>query len=289
MMRNKDEMMELILNTAQEDDRIRAVVMNGSRVNPNIEPDIFQDFDIVYLVTDMAPFVKNEAWIARFGEMMIMQMPDAMDRPEATSFEHFAYLMQFADGNRIDLSLIPYAKREKLNEDSLTIVLLDKDGQIPDFPPPSEATYVPRPPTAVAYHNAVNEFWWVATYVAKGLWRQEVAYAQETMHIIRKQLLKMLDWYVGTKTDFAINPGKLGKNYAQYLTPAQWQMFLHSYAGADETGMWDALLTMAQLFRHVAVAVAEVFDFAYAHEDDARVWAHLQHVQKLSRGASTIY
>ena len=48
-MRSEHEILELILNTAKSDDRIRAVIMNGSRTNPNAPRDIFQDFDILYL------------------------------------------------------------------------------------------------------------------------------------------------------------------------------------------------------------------------------------------------
>ena len=46
-MRTPQEMLNLILTTAQEDDRIRAVILNGSRADPNALPDRFQDFDIV--------------------------------------------------------------------------------------------------------------------------------------------------------------------------------------------------------------------------------------------------
>jgi len=52
-MRSEQEMLELILNSAKGDDRVRAVIMTGSRANPNARRDIFQDFDIVYLVTDV--------------------------------------------------------------------------------------------------------------------------------------------------------------------------------------------------------------------------------------------
>ena len=51
-MRSEQEMFDLILNTAREDKRIRAVYMNGSRTNPNAPKDIFQDYDIVYVVRD---------------------------------------------------------------------------------------------------------------------------------------------------------------------------------------------------------------------------------------------
>ncbi len=43
-------MLDLIINTAKEDERIRAVIMNGSRVNPNVKRDCFQDYDIIYVV-----------------------------------------------------------------------------------------------------------------------------------------------------------------------------------------------------------------------------------------------
>lgn len=46
-MRTEHEMLDFILRTAADDERIRAVILNGSRVTPNARPDIFQDFDVV--------------------------------------------------------------------------------------------------------------------------------------------------------------------------------------------------------------------------------------------------
>ena len=80
-MRSEQEMFDLILSTARADPRIRGVVLNGSRANPNAPHDFFQDFDIVYLVTDLAPFTSNLEWIHRFGELMILQLPDDMTDP----------------------------------------------------------------------------------------------------------------------------------------------------------------------------------------------------------------
>ena len=51
-MRTEKEMIDLIMNT-KEDERIRAVIMNGSRVNPNVKRDCFQDYDIIYVVKDI--------------------------------------------------------------------------------------------------------------------------------------------------------------------------------------------------------------------------------------------
>ena len=48
-MRNEKEMYDMLLKIAQDDARIKAVYMNGSRTNKNVPKDIFQDFDVVIL------------------------------------------------------------------------------------------------------------------------------------------------------------------------------------------------------------------------------------------------
>ena len=202
-MRSEQEMLELIVSTAANDARIRAVIMNGSRTNPCARQDIFQDFDIVYLVTDVGPFRNDHAWINRFGELMILQMPKAMEDPPALNDENFSYLMQFTDGNRIDLTLFPIAKLHEFGRDSLSSLLLDKDGIIEPFPASSESDYLPIPPSAKAFSDCCNEFWWVCPYVAKGLWREEIIYAKHMLdQVIREQLMKMLTWHMGVKTQF---------------------------------------------------------------------------------------
>ena len=80
-MRSEAEMLDLILNTARHDERVRAVIMNGSRVNPNAPKDFFQDYDVVYLVTEKEFFLADPSWINVFGERMILQLPDEMSDP----------------------------------------------------------------------------------------------------------------------------------------------------------------------------------------------------------------
>jgi Streptomycin adenylyltransferase len=81
MLNRRDEkiMINLILRMANDDERIRAVIINGSRTVPSSKKDIFQDYDIVYLVTDVESYVYDQNWINRFGKILIMQEPDKMD------------------------------------------------------------------------------------------------------------------------------------------------------------------------------------------------------------------
>jgi aminoglycoside 6-adenylyltransferase len=290
-MRSEAEMFELILQTARDDDRIRAVIMNGSRANPNARRDFFQDFDIVYIVTEVGSFSADPAWIDRFGERMILQMPDAMqDPPPGPDNGGFTYLMQFMDGNRIDLNLFPLARLSELEEDSLTLLLLDKDGRFKPFAPPSDRDYLPTPPTVKAFADCCNEFWWVGPYVAKGLWRAELTYARAMLDsVVREQLMKMLTWYVGVQTGFSRSPGKEGKYLQQILAPELWAMLENTFADASYEYTWAALFTMGDLFRIAANQVAAAMGFDYPRRDDERVSAHLRHVRQLPKDADEMY
>lgn len=290
-MRTEQEMLGLILGTARSDERIRAVIMNGSRTNPNAPRDPFQDYDIVYIVSDVASFRQDRELITRFGDLMILQLPEDMQDPPGHADGSFAFLMQFMDGNRIDLGIFTLAQWQEQPRDSLSVLLLDKDGVIEPFPPPSERSYLPQPPTAKAFFNCCNEFWWVSPYVAKGLWREEIVYAK-WMHdeVLRgEELMKMLGWHIGIQTGFRVNPGKMGKYFQKYLEPELWELLLKTYADAGYEHTWDAFFATCGLFRRVAVSVAEHFGFDYPFEDDRRVTAHLEYVRSLPRNATELY
>jgi len=288
-MRTEQQMLDLILDTARADERIRAVLMNGSRANPAAPRDFFQDFDIVYLVTDPAPFTRNLEWIKRFGEMMILQLPDDMSDPPPEGREGYGYLMQFTDGNRIDLTIYPIASRHKLEADSQTLLLLDKDGLIGQLPPASDADYLPHPPTAKAFADCCNEFWWVAPYAAKGLWRGELPYARAMLGYVREQLMKMLNWHVGVKFQFKRSPGKEGKYLEGCLEPELWALLVKTYDGPGYDETWEAIFASCDLFRRTASPLAEHFGFEYPLGDDERVSAHLRHVRGLPRDAKEMY
>ena len=66
-------------------------------------------------------------------------------------------------------------------------------------------------------------------------------------------------------------------------------MLQKTYADASYDSTWEALLFTAELFRKLALQVAEHFGFEYPHGDDERVSAHLSHVRSLPEDAQEIY
>ena len=288
-MRSEQEMIELILNFARRNDDIRAVIMNGSRVNPNAPKDPFQDYDVVCLVRSVEPFRRNPDIGHYFGEIMILETPEDMLDPPPENDGGYGYLMQFMDGNRIDLGFYPIEDARRCVSDTLTVVLLDKDHLIGELPPPTDLGYVPQRPTPKAFADCCNEFWWLNPNVAKGLWRNELTYARHMLDtLMREQLMKMLTWYFGVQTGFGRAPGKLGKYLKGQIDDRLWALLERTYADARPDHTWDALFAMGELFREVAHPVACSFGFTYPEQDDANVSAYIRRIQKLPRDAKTI-
>jgi aminoglycoside 6-adenylyltransferase len=289
-MRSEHEMLDLILDSARSDDRIRGVIMNGSRVNPTVPRDPFQDFDVVFLVSDVTPYRYNPDWIASFGELLILQMPEAMGDPPPEQDGSFAYLMQFTDGNRIDLTIAPIEDSDNFIQDSLNAVLMDKDGLFQNLLPANDRDYLTQPPSAKAFADCCNEFWWICPYVAKGLWRGQILYAKLYQErYLRDQLMKMITWYAGIQSGFSQSPGKGGKFLQDQLEPELWHQLLRTHSDADYERTWTALFAACDLFRDVSTRVAEHFGFEYPIKDDQRVSAHLEHIQDLPGDAEQIY
>jgi aminoglycoside 6-adenylyltransferase len=289
-MRSDKEIFDLILNFARRDEGIRVVVMNGSRVNPNAPKDPFQDFDIACVVRDVENFRRNRNIPKHFGELMILQTPDDMGSPPPEPGDQYAYLMQFTDGVRIDLSFHAITRLEKIVSDSLSVVLLDKDGLVGELPQPSESSYLPVSPTEKQFDDCCNEFWWVTPYVAKGLWRGDLIYARNHMDVyVREELMKMLTWYFGVKTNFRKSPGKMGKHLRDGLGTEMWALLERTYADAKPEQSWSALYAMGDLFRRAARVVAEHFQYAYPEEEDKKVNAFIRHIRELPKDAQSIY
>ncbi|ENM5771634.1 aminoglycoside 6-adenylyltransferase [Vibrio mimicus] len=288
-MRTEKQMLELIMGTAKSE-HIRAVIMNGSKINPEAPKDIFQDYDIMYIVSDIKHFTKDHSWIDHFGEIMIMQMPEDMIYPTPKCDGSFSYLMQFSDGNRLDVTLYPLSNIHQLKYESLSLVLLDKDSTFQSLEDPSDKDHLPSSPSCKEFTDCCNEFWWVSTYVAKGLWRKEITYAKHMQdQVLRDPLFKMLDWHIGEMTEYKVSSGKHGKYYQKLLSREDWEMLKGSYSGSGTEETWDALFIAANLFRKTALSVANTNNFRYIRAEDEKVTAHLEYVRGLPSNALDMY
>lgn len=290
-MRNEQQMLELILSTARQDERIRAVCLEGSRTNPKAPRDIFQDYDVVYVVGETGSFQQDKGWIDRFGERLYMQYPE--DHPVYPSDKEHCYgwLIQFADGNRLDLHVSTADwVQEHDAKDSLFTVLLDKDGMFAGRGPADDSAHWVQKPDQALFSAECNEFWWCLNNLCKGLWRGELSYAQWCINdLLRPQLLEMLSWKAGMAQDFHISVGKCGKYLPNYLETSLWEGYLSTYCRAEQGEMWAAGEALCALFHQTALEVAEHLGFSYDMAEAQASWGFFRHVRQLPRDAKEIF
>lgn len=275
-MRTTEEMLELILNIAKEDDNIRAVLMSGSRANPDCPKDRYQDFDVLYFVKDVAPFWDNMTWIEeKFGKPAIVQKPESMQLTAPDNDGNYVYLMVFPDGNRIDLTITSSVYED---DGEPAVLLLDKDGTFPKIQVKSDFWYIKKPGQK-CFSDCCNEFHWCLNNVAKGIAREELSYVMEMDYIVRGMLIKMLEWYIGVENNFAVSAGKNGKYFKKYLPAEIYERFAKTYSDADYEHMWEAAFEMLYLFGHVAREVAEKLSFTYDEEEEKGIERYMQQVR----------
>ncbi|CUO14957.1 aminoglycoside 6-adenylyltransferase [Clostridium disporicum] len=289
-MRNEKEMYELLLSVAEKDERIHAVYMNGSRTNKNVPRDIFQDYDIVYVVDETRGFIEDKNWIKNFGEILYMQYPDESPYYPSDKEKSYGWLMQFDDGNRIDLHVETIeSARENILSDKLCKILLDKDNILPQIPEATDEDYYVKKPTEEEYIATCNEFWWCSNNIAKGLWRQEIPYVQDMANlIVRKELEKMLSWKVGIITDFSVSVGKSAKYMYKWLDKSDWESYLATYFGGNIEEAWDSVMRMCDLFKETAIFVGKELGYEYNSLEGRNARAFLEHVRQLPKDAIEI-
>lgn len=284
--------MDLILGTAEKDDRIRAVYMGGSRNNPNAPRDIFQDYDIVYVVRQNRPFYEDKSWIDRFGERLYMQYPDEVDRRNGLPADFdacYGWLIQFKDGNRMDLHVVP-CENAGAYWDTLCVGLLDKDNILPKTGKPDGRGYWIQKPSESEFWACCNEFWWCMNNVAKALWRKELLAVHQVFYgVCQPELIKLLNWKAGNDNGFCISTGKASKYLNRYLPEPVWNRFLETFIGTDLEKAWDCAFALCELFDDLARELSEKWGYRCDTKEAQASYAFLKHVRTLPQDAKSLF
>ena len=270
-MRTDTEMMKLIVQIA-ESLKVEAVAFSGSRTTSHSPKDEFQDYDVVYIVEDLEDLISDLSWLNRFGNRLIEQHNLLGHR--------YLYLMLFEDGNRIDLTLCPKEHiQEWVDSESNFEIIKDDKGLFEDYLPNAKRYWI-CPPTEEEFAASCNEFWWVSTYVVKGIRRNQMVYAADHLYsICQQELLKVLAWQVAS----ARGTVDIGKNYKylfQYLPAEQEKEFSNLLDLSSLEKVTQSLFSTMKLFNCEAQELAKKMGFAYNHIEAKKMMAYAE--EKLS-------
>ena len=287
-MRTEAEMISLIKDIAFKEENIRAAYIEGSRTNPNAPEDIFQDYDIVYIVTTTKPFREDKEWINNFGKILYMHYPEDNVFYPSDVENCYGWQIQFADGNRMDLHVC--TRENALANLELYQILVDKDGIVPYPQETTDERYWVKEPREIEFKCTCSDFWWCLNNVAKGLWRNELPYAMDMINfVLRPHLKRLLEWKLGIENNFSVSAGKSGKYFKKYLQEETYRQFLATYSIAEIESIWNSVFEMCDLFQSTAVELSKKQKFVYDFEQAENSLHFLQHVRKLPANAKEIY
>jgi len=261
-MRGEHTVLRTLQDWAEGNEQIRGMVLTSSRVVPGSTIDFLSDYDIELYVSDLAPFAANDDWLEFLGPIMV-RWPY---KPRSTKYEDWiTRLVLFQDGVRVDFQITADLQ---VPPDAYTDgrrVLLDKGNLFGHLAEPTYTKYLVKKPTEERYAELVHEFWWDAIYVPKYLWRNELLFAKYMLdHILRHFFLHpMIEWHIGTTTDWSANPGVWGRRFKHYLDQETWWQLEATFAGADLGENWGAFFAMLDLFSRLAREVGSHLGFDY--------------------------
>ncbi|MBU0512242.1 MAG: aminoglycoside 6-adenylyltransferase [Chloroflexi bacterium] len=286
------EIIDGLIQWANQQSNVRAVLLTSSRAIPNSSSDIFSDYDVILVVGDILSFHESRAWLDAFGPVLVLYR-DPLESYDGNP--KTAYVVQYENGLKIDFTLWSVeilqqvvAKPKLPDEfDAGYLVLLDKDDLTNGLKPPTYTAYIPTPPTENEYQEFVEVFFLEAIYVAKFLWREEIVAAKHILdHFMKHEhLLPMLEWHIEIDHQWSVKPGLYGQRLKEWLRPDLWEELETTYTGFGLEENWEAMYTTVSLFRKVAIEVGKSLGYEYPQDIDLRTINYLQKVRRLDRKA----
>ena len=256
-MRTEPEILDLIFQTAKTL-QVEAVAMSGSRTDTKASKDEFQDYDVVYVVENLDELISDLYWIDQFGKRILEQ--------EVRLGHRRLFLMLFEDGNRIDLTLCSKVHiKEWVESEADFMVIEDPKGLfVPHSPTPQR--YWTSPASAIEFEKVCNEFWWVSSYVVKGIHRNQLIYATDHLYgICQQEFLKILAWQVASDRG-RVDVGKNYKYLFNYLPAEKEKEFSNLLDFSSVEKLTQSLFDTMQLFHQEAQSLAQKMDFDYDKE-----------------------
>ena len=270
-MRTDTEMMNLILQIA-ESLQVEAVALSGSRTNPQVPKDEFQDYDVVYIVDDLEDLISDLSWLDQYGNRLIEQHNRLGHRR--------LYLMLFEDGNRIDLTLCPKEYIQEWVDSEANFEVIKDDNGLFEVYQPNSKRYWTAPPTEEEFAASYNEFWWVSAYVVKAIRRNQLIYATDHLYgICQQEFLKVLAWQV-TSDRGAVDIGKNYKYLFHYLPAEKEKEFSALLDLSSLEKISQSLFSTMNLFHREASVLAQKMGFAYDQKEAEKMIAFAK--EKLS-------
>ena len=257
------EVLQKIINWAQAEDPIRALILQGSRAKER-SADELSDYDISVYCKTSKPYTEAEEWLSQIGQVWVCVK-------EMISFNQETFptrLVIFAGGIKVDFSFLSLNCLDQMIKGSLLDeynqgyqILLDKDHIAGRFRGPIQKET--KKPSKEVFLRTIQEFWFEAYHVAVYLKRKDLWSVKFRSNAMNTFLLALIEWEAESRNGWnkAISP--MGKQMALWTLPSIWQQLQNIFAHFDPKDSWKALFHSLTLFRQLSVDLSRQLGFDY--------------------------
>ncbi|MCQ9636794.1 AadS family aminoglycoside 6-adenylyltransferase [Chryseobacterium sp. WG23] len=287
-MKIREEKLEQIIQWAENNPDIRAVLLTSSLVNPYAPVDDLSDLDVELVFESRKDYEAENSWLQLFGD------PISMIEEDDTVFEgkHAMKMVLYRDHVKVDFKLYQVSEfmqevqKETLPEDWDVgyKVLIDKDGLTKDLKPPTYQSIMIHKPDEKEFKQLMNDFWWDTTYVAKCLKRGDIFYAKfMSENILRAEyLVSLVEWHIGNGHNWDnITANKHGRLFKKYLSEDLWSRVEATFSGSSIEENWTALFAFADLVHELGTALAQELSFTYPSQLESDIRTYLFEVKSM--------
>lgn len=273
-MRTEKEILDIVLDTAREDDAVRAVI----RTNLLPIKEYLYSYQFCFIVADVEKYSDEKVFETCFGKRVLLYRGDK-NYPEMF-LNTKAHLMVFEDGitlviNTMDKDTFLSRFNRENSYENVWIgdtyqKILDKDNILPEIERLEETqTIFADTPTKEIFDNTCNEFWWVMKTFAEYTLRKELPSAMFYLNVAVRDLLnKMLRWHIYLKSGKPVDMGVLDSRLEALLEDELFALYKKTYPSADYDQIWSAFNAVATLWNKVGNMVADTCGFPYPEKTE---------------------
>lgn len=268
-------MLHKLLNWAQNDDIIRAMLLVGSRAHNANRVDAFSDFDLAIFVTDPQKYVADDAWLRGIDDVWVY-IPEKVC---VEGKEHPARLVIFKDGVKVDFAFYSIDVMKNLaQQEELPAqyalgykVLFDKDNLTAGMKSPTFKIQATPKPSQQEFENLVNEFFFEVYHVAKHLCRNDLWHAKFRDWTTKELLLRMIEWHEKSMHGWDHDTLQHGKRMQEWVSQETWAELNNCFGHFDAGDSQKALLATIKLFRTMAMQTGEHLGYRYPMDIDKNI------------------
>ena len=273
-MRKESEILKNILDIAETDDNVRAVI----RTNLLPIREYLYSYQFYFIVRDISKFEDDSVFETSLGERILLFRGDK-NYPEMFHNTK-AHLMVYRDGITIVINAMDYATfLKKYNgEDAHENVwigdtykkILDKDNQLPNIERLVETqTVFSSKPTKEEFIGTCNEFWWVLKTFAEYALRKEIPSAMFYLNVpVRDLLNRMIRWHIYLQYGEPVDLGILDSNMEILLEDNLFELYKKTYSSADFNQIWKSYDAVTELWSYLGKSTAQKCGFRYPEDTE---------------------